>query len=222
MLTSPETTNISNAIIAAAAEIKTVQKNKKAYGYKYASLDAVLETLRPPLTKHGLWFVQSPSKDGEVCTLTTRIIHTSGEWIQVVTQMTDTELQGKANDTQRLGASITYYRRYVLSSIFGIATDEDVDGNLDARRPDQNTPRQNVTPAQNTQSTQPAANQKRDPLEYIASNFSERATKGEGEQEILKDYADILKCDVVNYNDLTQDEQRYLARELFKRALHTA
>jgi hypothetical protein len=37
----------------------------------------------------------------------------------------------KANDTQKLGASITYFRRYALSAIFGIASDEDIDGNIE-------------------------------------------------------------------------------------------
>ena len=130
MRTSEETTNLMKAMIASAPEIRSIAKSKQAYGYKYATLDSLIDMLREVLPKHGLWFTQIPTRSEEESVLTTRVFHESGEWLEDSILMTDTELQGKANDTQKLGASITYFRRYVLSSIFGVSADEDVDGNL--------------------------------------------------------------------------------------------
>ena len=130
MQTSQEVTNIFKAICECKKDFVPLQKNKQGYGYKYVTLDVVIEMLNSVLPKHGLGFVQFPStKDGEYL-LTTRIIHISGEWIEDTISFNLTEIS-KANDTQKLGASVTYFRRYTLSTIFGISVDEDVDGNIE-------------------------------------------------------------------------------------------
>lgn len=103
--------------------------------------------------------------------------------------MTDTELQGKANDTQKIGASITYYRRYALSAIFGVSADEDVDGNLANAQPAQ---RATAKPAmQNAQDVKKWA------IEIIKGDYAERQSAGKSNEDILRDYADLLKTDTV-------------------------
>ena len=205
MLTSETTTSLFKAMIAAAPEISSIGKSKQAYGYKYATLDALIDMLRSVLPKHGLWYVQMPTRQNGVSTLTTRVIHDSGEWIEDTIEMTDTELQGKANDTQRVGASITYYRRYALSAIFGVSADEDVDGNLN-----------NIRQQPTRQTTQPA--KKQDPLAYIKADIKARQDGGEVHESILKDYADLLKTDLVReVDDMNEAEQTALATAIFKR-----
>lgn len=130
MQTSQEVSNIFKAICECKKDFLPLQKNKQGYGYKYVTLDAVIDMLNTVLPKHGLGFIQFPSTcDGEY-TLTTRVIHESGEWLEDTIKFDLTDIS-KANDTQKLGASVTYFRRYTLSTIFGIAADEDVDGNVD-------------------------------------------------------------------------------------------
>ena len=232
MNTSQETANLMKAMISAAPELSSVTKSKQAYGYKYATLDSVIDMLRNVLPKHGLWFTQMPTRDGEKSTLTTRIFHESGEWMEDSIEMTDTELQGKVNDTQKLGASITYFRRYALSSIFGIASDEDVDGNLNSRPPQKTAGRSSNLPPQQQTPTQPVPAQPAPPkspeaeeaekqakaLAYLNDNYSRRIKQGETPMSILKDYADLLKSDAQKaVNEMQPNEVRTVARALAER-----
>ena len=210
MLTSQTTTSLFKALIEAAPDISSIGKSKQAYGYKYATLDNLIDMLRMVLPKHGIWFVQTPARQNGVSTLTTRVFHDSGEWIEDTIEMTDTELQGKANDTQRVGASITYYRRYALSAIFGVAADEDVDGNINnIRQPTKPTPK----PEQ----------KKQDPLAYIKADLTARQGSGEAYESIIKDYADLLKTDQVrDVDNLNDAERTALATAIFKRRKQAA
>lgn len=205
MNTSQDTNELTKAMVEAAPEISSISKSKQAYGYKYATLDSLIDMLRGVLPKHGLWFWQIPTRVEGKSYLTTRIIHSSGQWIEDTIEMTDTELQGKANDTQKIGASITYYRRYVLSALFGIAADEDVDGNLN-----------NVKPQlkQRPQETE----RKQDPKVYILADFSRRMESGEQKESILKDYANLLKTDnMKKLSQMTDADKRELATAIFLR-----
>ena len=189
MITSQETTNLMKAMIEAAPEISSIGKTKQAYGYKYATLDSLIDMLRGVLPKHGLWFTQMPTRSGDLSVLTTRVFHTSGEWFEDSIQMTDTELQGKANDTQKIGASITYYRRYALSAIFGVSADEDVDGNLANAQPQRTAPKS--APMQSAQDVKKWA------IEIIKADYAERQSAGKSNEDILRDYADLLKTDTI-------------------------
>lgn len=211
MKTSETTQSLFKAMIASAPEITSIGKSKQAYGYKYATLDDLIDMLRAVLPKHGLWFTQTPSRIGDISTLTTRVFHESGEWFEDSIEMTNTELQGKANDTQKIGASITYYRRYALSSIFGVSADEDVDGNLaNVQTTQRQQPRQVAQP-------QAPKQEKKDPVEYINAILSQRINAGETPEKIYKDFADILKTDDVRpVHELTDLEKVTLARELYK------
>ena len=92
---------------------------------KYAPLSDVLNAVRPILSKNGLSVLQSPSGDGEHIIVTTTLIHSSGEWIE------SPELVLKADKAtaQGAGSAITYARRYALSAILGISSEDDDDGN---------------------------------------------------------------------------------------------
>ena len=92
---------------------------------KYAPLDEVLNTIRPILSKHGLSVIQAPSTEDEHIVITTILIHESGEFIEPE----PLKLKMDKVSAQGAGSSITYARRYALSSILGIASEEDDDGN---------------------------------------------------------------------------------------------
>ena len=133
MNTSPELKNIYTAIIKARPEIAPIARTKSTRNYRYATLDTIIELLSLVLPKHGLGWVQTLSSENEKPVLVTRIIHESGEWIEDALALPQTKLNGGANESQELGASITYFKRYALSAMFGIATDDDTDGVADVR-----------------------------------------------------------------------------------------
>lgn len=165
MQTSQEVSNIFKAICECKKDFLPLQKNKQGYGYKYVTLDAVIDMLNTVLPKHGLGFIQFPSTNEGEYTLTTRVIHESGEWLEDTIKFNLTEIS-KANDTQKLGASVTYFRRYTLSTIFGIAADEDVDGNVDTAIELRNTQQQqrkqfNEVSSYNQQSQKQQADQQK-------------------------------------------------------------
>lgn len=92
---------------------------------KYATLADILNEVRPVMAKHGLSFIQIPSGDGSMVVLTTLILHESGEWIEPDPIF----MRVEKPTAQGIGSSITYARRYALSSILGVASEDDDDGN---------------------------------------------------------------------------------------------
>jgi hypothetical protein len=90
---------------------------------KYSDLSQVMEAISAPFADNGLSFVQSPGFDGERITVTTRIMHTSGEWIEGTTVLPPTK-----NDAQGYGSAITYAKRYGLQAMAGVPSVDD-DGN---------------------------------------------------------------------------------------------
>ena len=137
MNTSQDYKNIYSAIIKMRTEIAPVTKTKRAnavkYTYNYAPLDSVIELLNVVLPKYGLGWVQTIGMQDGSPALTTRIIHESGEWIEDTLILPKVRPENGRNENQELGACITYFKRYALSAMFGIATDEDTDGVAEVR-----------------------------------------------------------------------------------------
>jgi hypothetical protein len=129
-----KTSEQTNELIAALVKVQlpTLPKGAQGYGYKYTPLDVVIEAMRQPLAKHGLSIVQFPATPPveyfPAVALTTRLMHTSGQWLEDTMIMPVPQV-GKANDAQNYGAALTYARRYALTSILCIAADEDVEAN---------------------------------------------------------------------------------------------
>lgn len=126
MKTSNEVGQIFAAQIAMQSELQDIGKDSKGYGYNYTSFESLTRYLRPLLTKHGLGFIQTSTNYGERIGVSTRLIHTSGEWVEDTFTVPLVGL-AKMNDYQVAGSAITYLKRYGLSAIVGIASDEDAD-----------------------------------------------------------------------------------------------
>jgi hypothetical protein len=105
-------------------EVPNIYKNATGYGYKFADLGEINEIIKPLLKKHNLGYVQPIEGD----TIKTIVFHTeSGESIEGSANIPQgVQLKGM-NDFQVLGSAITYLRRYSLSSMLGLVTDEDAD-----------------------------------------------------------------------------------------------
>lgn len=96
------------------------------YKSKYAPLSEVLNEVRPLLGKYGLAVIQNSYNEGEKVSVTTLLIHESGEWIEA----DPIEMKPEKSTPQGVGAVITYGRRYTLSAVLGISSEEDDDGNI--------------------------------------------------------------------------------------------
>lgn len=125
MLRSESITKLAPALVKANAEVATALKDSKNphYGSTFASLNSVLDALKPVYAAHGLTVVQIPGMDGGNATLDTMIVHESGEWLSGVSVA---PLPKK--DPQGVGSAVTYLRRYALAALAGIRQDDD-DGN---------------------------------------------------------------------------------------------
>ena len=126
MKTSEKLTNIFKAQIAMQAELQNIAKDSKGYGYKYTSLEKLIEYIKPIMNKHKLGFIQTTTSEDDKIGVTTRLIHESGEWVED-TMTAKLSSLAKMNEYQVAGSIVTYFRRYGLSAIIGIASDEDVD-----------------------------------------------------------------------------------------------
>lgn len=132
---SEEIGMIAGALAAAQGEMTAAKKDSDNPYYKsrYADLASVWEACREALSKHELSVIQLPSWDGKRVEVETLLSHSSGQWFSDVLHMVPGWTDKEDNfhpllDAQAVGAAITYARRYALSAMVGIASEDD-DGN---------------------------------------------------------------------------------------------
>lgn len=119
---------LAAALSKAQSLIENVNKDKQAYGYKYADLASCLQAIKKPLADNGLSISQLVTQDRDnKQVLVTLLIHESGQWLKSVFGIENVVMK-QCNSLQQIGAGITYARRYALSAIIGL-TQEDDDGN---------------------------------------------------------------------------------------------
>ena len=104
--------------------LKHASKSEKGGFGKYADLAEVYETIRKPLTDHGFAYFHSmvTDQDGREF-VETLLIHETGG-----TYKTRLPVINKTRDMQGLGSAITYAKRYGISMIVGLASEEDDNG----------------------------------------------------------------------------------------------
>ena len=97
---------------------------------RYASLGAHLELCESTLDKYGLIMLQTVNGTHEKAMLVATLCHAeSGQWIKSYLP-----LPNPKGDSQGLGASITYMRRYSINSMLGLNAEDD-DGESACIRP---------------------------------------------------------------------------------------
>lgn len=128
---SPAIGKIGAALAEAQAEIDNVLKGAENPHFKsrYADLGSILTEARPKLAKAKIALIQSPYNDGENIGVETMLLHASGEWIKGSIAVKPVKF-----DAQGAGSVITYLRRYSLSAMLGIGSDDD-DGEAAVGRP---------------------------------------------------------------------------------------
>jgi hypothetical protein len=144
---SEQINDLATSLAKSQGEISNASKDSTNpfFNSKYASLAAVWDACREPLSKNGLAVLQLPETDftGEpvfektttrnndtrwtvrVITLVkvrTWLVHNTGQWVESCL-----ETYVPSGDPQSIGSAIKYLRRYALEAIAGIATANDPD-----------------------------------------------------------------------------------------------
>jgi hypothetical protein len=147
---SPSIAALATALAKAQIELANPEKSRTgtiepqrgergpgaiARQFRYAPLSSGLEIVRKTLGQHEIATVQTTAVDqaSGIVNLTTILAHSSGEWIASdwpVCPIAQTETP------HRMGAALTYARRYALFTLVGIAGEDDLDA------PDLIAPRQ--------------------------------------------------------------------------------
>ncbi len=124
---------LAKALSTFQGKIQPVKKDAANPFFKshYATLDAIWDAIRKPLTDSGLSVTQTLDIRGEKSVLNTTLLHSSGEWIT-----SSMLLNPVKDDPQGLGSAISYARRYSLCAMLGIVADEDDDGATASIKPD--------------------------------------------------------------------------------------
>lgn len=122
--------SLSSAMAAAFAEIDGALKSatNPHFKSKYADITAVIESIKPALIQHGLFFTQHPEPSERGVTVETWLHHASGERLSLGKLFVPANKQ----DAQGYGSALTYARRYALVTAFGVPVEDD-DGNAAAK-----------------------------------------------------------------------------------------
>jgi hypothetical protein len=125
MKTSDQLDQIAPSLASAQGQIRDAAKDQKGYGYTYANLASILQILRPVYAAHGLAVIQETATEGDAVEVLTRIIHSSGQWIETGPLRMAVEAKKGLSQAQCLGSVVTYARRYALAAAAGITQDDD-------------------------------------------------------------------------------------------------
>lgn len=104
---------------------------------RYATLAAVWDACRGPLSENNLAVVQTASTADEKVTITTTLMHASGQWVRDV--LTISSGDGRP---QAIGSVISYGRRYQLAAMVGIAPEDDDAEAAEKSQPKPEAPKQ--------------------------------------------------------------------------------
>ena len=129
---------IAGALAKAQAELTNPEKSLVATirtdgpgggverSFRYAPLSSGLEIVRKTLSQHEIATVQTTAIDpaAGIISLTTVLAHSSGEWIASDWPVCGVE---ETATPHRMGAALTYARRYALFTLVGIAGEDDID-----------------------------------------------------------------------------------------------
>lgn len=133
----PSTAKIAEALAKAQGEYEKLEKNRTVkvnnkagdfiYSFNYGDLSAILKATGPALSENEIAVVQLPEMKDGIMTVTTRLLHSSGEEL---TGVISAPIAGEGKLTD-IGKAMTYLRRYSLQAILNVAADDDTDASGD-------------------------------------------------------------------------------------------
>lgn len=170
-----------------------VKKDAKNPFHKssYASLGAHLALCEDTLDRHGLIMLQTVNGSHDKAILISTLCHSeSGQWIKSYLP-----LPNPKNDSQGLGASITYMRRYSINSMLGLSAEDD-DGESACVRP--------KSDPKNNDDKKPAPVDKISGQELYELRQLERGLDKEHKDKINKWLKETHKCEKLE--DVTREK----------------
>lgn len=125
---STEIDKLAKALIEVQRELAPATKDASNPFTKsrYATLNSVMESCRDALLSHGIWLTQLPVPapvelgPGHIGLLTKLTHAASGQW-----QSSLAVIPLPKADPQGMGSAITYARRYALTAMLGMVTEDD-------------------------------------------------------------------------------------------------
>ena len=188
--------NIYVALCKMQAELTAIEKKRSGYNFKYADLSDIWTMIRKPLSSNGFSLVQLVQSEEGSTYIITKLMHISGECIESKTLMEFT-----TKKIQDVGSAITYYRRYALSSMLAIVSDQDVD----------------------SLTKQEDAYQKVQPVKISAEQLQDIETLINGHEDIrqrmLKAYGSLNNISVKNYNEVIRTIQKLITDKAMHKTL---
>jgi len=182
MKQSESITKLASSLVTFNSKVDKIAKDAQNPFHKsnYATLDQIIDAVRPVLSEHKLSVMQNVSGENGVVHVKTLLLHESGEWLE----SDGTTLRLAKDDPQGAGAGITYARRYDLCAFLSLNTGEDDDGNSTSRTGN-NSNRNNKNQNQNNQQSNGKATQNQ--IKAINAKASEFVKlRGEGTADDVK------------------------------------
>jgi hypothetical protein len=160
------------ALAKAQGEFKPIEKNREVeiimksggkYRFRYADLEEIIAKTRPALSANGLSMIQTIEHSQAGQLLTCKLMHAGGGII--TSELPIPSAREFGGDPKSFGALISYHRRYMVTSMLGVAADDDLDedgqemGEQPARtasKPPVQQPQRRERPAGDTASPAPA------------------------------------------------------------------
>ena len=145
---------------------------------RYATLNAVMDACKSALLDNGIWLTQItvPSEPGTVALLTKLTHAETGQY-----QAALTVLPLQKMDSQSAGAALTYSRRYGLSALLGLVTEDDDDAESTKLPPKPTRPMSSSQPQ-----TQPQVQSQEQPdLPQIAGVVYKNTTMADGRSYVI-------------------------------------
>jgi len=170
------------------------------FNSKYAPLQDILSLTRPILAKNGLSVLQSTTGDLENVTVSTMLLHSSGEFMETEPFVLKGEQTakggGKVLNVQGAGSMITYIRRYQISAILGLASEDDDDGNHSTKK----TEKAVETEEEKNKRETEEFNKKKIDANKVKT-IKSLLEKSKGGKEVFLKYANVKSIeDIVNVN----------------------
>lgn len=122
LTTSDQINELAGALAKAQGEMTAAYNDGKNPHFRstYATLASIHDACVGPLSRNGLAVVQAPGVAQGSVTLTTTLIHSSGQWMECMMSAA-----AKNMGPQAIGSTITYLRRYGLAAMVGVVSADD-------------------------------------------------------------------------------------------------
>ena len=127
-----------SSFVNVQAKLEQPSKDKDGYGYKYADLNGVIKAIQDASADEDIAYIQQPVTNGGKTGVHNYLINSQGAIFDFGAYLLDIS----SPNPQDYGKAQTYARRYSISAIYGIASEDDTDAKEFKSKPDYMTPKE--------------------------------------------------------------------------------